>query len=68
MWQNLEQETLMLIFYLQADKILEQLQAFIHAYDLNGLRDYWAYLDSRIFCRLEQVSLCCKMASIVGFF
>ncbi|KAL0963233.1 hypothetical protein UPYG_G00351480 [Umbra pygmaea] len=39
----------------RVDKIIDQLQVFIHSFDLNGLRDYWGYLDRRLFCRLEDV-------------
>ncbi|XP_043943485.1 WD repeat-containing protein 91 [Protopterus annectens] len=39
----------------RADKIVDQLQHFIHTYDLAGLRDYWGYLDRRLFSRLEDV-------------
>uniref|UniRef100_A0A3P9A3P5 WD repeat-containing protein 91 n=1 Tax=Esox lucius TaxID=8010 RepID=A0A3P9A3P5_ESOLU len=39
----------------RVDKIIDQLQLFIHNFDLNGLKDYWSYLDRRLFCRLEDV-------------
>ncbi|XP_041728319.1 WD repeat-containing protein 91 isoform X3 [Coregonus clupeaformis] len=39
----------------RVDKIIDQLQLFIHSFDLNGLKDYWGYLDRRLFCRLEDV-------------
>ncbi|XP_041091414.1 WD repeat-containing protein 91-like isoform X1 [Polyodon spathula] len=39
----------------RVDKIIEQLQQFIQSYDLSGLRDYWGYLDRRLFSRLEDV-------------
>ncbi|CAB1319115.1 unnamed protein product [Coregonus sp. 'balchen'] len=39
----------------RVDKIIDQLQLFIHNFDLNGLKDYWGYLDRRLFCRLEDV-------------
>ena len=39
----------------QVDKIIDQLQQFIQNYDLAGLKDYWGYLDRRLFCRLEDV-------------
>ncbi|XP_012695757.1 WD repeat-containing protein 91 [Clupea harengus] len=39
----------------RVDKIIEQLQLFIQNYDLTGLKDYWGYLDRRLFCRLEDV-------------
>jgi len=37
----------------QADRILEQLQTYIVNYDLSNLREYWSYLNQRLFCRLE---------------
>ncbi|XP_067856076.1 WD repeat-containing protein 91 isoform X2 [Heptranchias perlo] len=37
----------------RVDKIVEQLQHLVQAYDLNGLREYWGYLDRRLFSRLE---------------
>ncbi|KGL76069.1 WD repeat-containing protein 91, partial [Tinamus guttatus] len=37
------------------DKIVEQLQQFVQSYDLAALRDYWGYLDRRLFSRLEDV-------------
>jgi hypothetical protein len=37
----------------QADRILEQLQTYIINYDLSNLREYWSYLNQRLFCRLE---------------
>ncbi|KAG5272227.1 hypothetical protein AALO_G00163030 [Alosa alosa] len=39
----------------RVDKIIEQLQLFIPNGDLTGLKDYWGYLDRRLFCRLEDV-------------
>ncbi|KAK7486232.1 hypothetical protein BaRGS_00022555 [Batillaria attramentaria] len=39
---------------LRADKILEQLLAYIGTYDLQHLRENWAYLNHRFFSRLEQ--------------
>ncbi|KAK3094729.1 hypothetical protein FSP39_005505 [Pinctada imbricata] len=39
---------------LRPDKILEQLQMCISAYELSMLRDYWAFLNGRLFSRLEQ--------------
>ncbi|XP_050789636.1 WD repeat-containing protein 91 isoform X2 [Gopherus flavomarginatus] len=39
----------------RVDKIVEQLQQFIQSYDLSALRDYWNYLDRRLFSRLEDV-------------
>ncbi|KAH1187203.1 hypothetical protein KIL84_019952 [Mauremys mutica] len=39
----------------RVDKIVEQLQQFIQSYDLAALRDYWNYLDRRLFSRLEDV-------------
>lgn len=40
---------------LQVDKIIDQLQQLIQNYDLTGLKEYWAYLDRRLFSRLEDV-------------
>ena len=34
---------------------MEQLQQFVQSYDLAALRDYWSYLDRRLFSRLEDV-------------
>lgn len=42
-------------FVLQVDKIIDQLQHFIQNFDLFGLKEYWLYLDRRLFCRLEDV-------------
>ncbi|XP_043401152.1 WD repeat-containing protein 91 isoform X5 [Chelonia mydas] len=39
----------------RVDKIVEQLQQFVQSYDLAALRDYWNYLDRRLFSRLEDV-------------
>ncbi|XP_062289956.1 WD repeat-containing protein 91 [Scomber scombrus] len=39
----------------RVDKIIDQLQHFIQIFDLCGLKDYWLYLDRRLFCRLEDV-------------
>uniref|UniRef100_A0A665TMQ7 WD repeat-containing protein 91 n=1 Tax=Echeneis naucrates TaxID=173247 RepID=A0A665TMQ7_ECHNA len=39
----------------RVDKIIEQLQQFIQNFDLFGLKEYWLYLDRRLFCRLEDV-------------
>ncbi|XP_026989170.1 WD repeat-containing protein 91 [Tachysurus fulvidraco] len=39
----------------RVDKIIEQLQQFIQCYDLAGLKEYWSYLDHRLFSRLEDV-------------
>ncbi|XP_029453098.1 WD repeat-containing protein 91 [Rhinatrema bivittatum] len=39
----------------RVDKIVDQLQQFIQNYDLGSLRDYWGYLDRRLFSRLEDV-------------
>uniref|UniRef100_A0A8D0CDF0 WD repeat-containing protein 91 n=1 Tax=Salvator merianae TaxID=96440 RepID=A0A8D0CDF0_SALMN len=39
----------------RVDKIVDQLLQFVHSYDLAGLRDYWSYLDRRLFSRLEDV-------------
>jgi len=37
---------------LKADKVTEQLFQFVYSFDLNGLLDYWSYLDSKYFSRL----------------
>uniref|UniRef100_A0A6I8RSE2 WD repeat-containing protein 91 n=1 Tax=Xenopus tropicalis TaxID=8364 RepID=A0A6I8RSE2_XENTR len=37
------------------DRIVEQLLQFVQSYDLNGLVEYWAYLERRLFSRLEDV-------------
>ncbi|XP_078424554.1 WD repeat-containing protein 91 isoform X1 [Cetorhinus maximus] len=37
----------------RVDKIVEHLQHLVQGYDLNGLREYWGYLDRRLFSRLE---------------
>uniref|UniRef100_A0AAY4ESF3 WD repeat-containing protein 91 n=1 Tax=Denticeps clupeoides TaxID=299321 RepID=A0AAY4ESF3_9TELE len=39
----------------RVDKIIDQLQHFIQNYDLNALKEYWGYLDRRLFCRLEDI-------------
>nr|XP_057913246.1 WD repeat-containing protein 91 isoform X2 [Doryrhamphus excisus] len=39
----------------RVDKIIDQLLQFIQSFDLTGLKDYWLYLDRRLFCRLEDV-------------
>ncbi|XP_057674799.1 WD repeat-containing protein 91 [Corythoichthys intestinalis] len=39
----------------RVDKIIDQLLQFIQSFDLSGLKDYWLYLDRRLFCRLEDV-------------
>ncbi|XP_042324195.1 WD repeat-containing protein 91 isoform X2 [Sceloporus undulatus] len=39
----------------RVDKIVDQLLQFVHSYDLASLRDYWSYLDRRLFSRLEDV-------------
>ena len=42
-------------FSLQVDKIVDQLQQLMQMYDLTALRDYWNYLERRLFSRLEDV-------------
>ncbi|XP_062914387.1 WD repeat-containing protein 91 [Mobula hypostoma] len=37
----------------RVDKIVEHLQHLVQGYDLSGLREYWNYLDRRLFRRLE---------------
>ncbi|XP_074720013.1 WD repeat-containing protein 91-like isoform X3 [Strix uralensis] len=39
----------------RVDKIVDQLQQFVQSYDLPALRDYWSYLDQRLFSCLEDV-------------
>ncbi|XP_069025176.1 WD repeat-containing protein 91 [Embiotoca jacksoni] len=39
----------------RVDKIIDQLQLFVLNFDLFGLKEYWLYLDRRLFCRLEDV-------------
>uniref|UniRef100_A0A8C9ZJK6 WD repeat-containing protein 91 n=1 Tax=Sander lucioperca TaxID=283035 RepID=A0A8C9ZJK6_SANLU len=39
----------------RVDKIIDQLQQFVLNFDLFGLKEYWLYLDRRLFCRLEDV-------------
>ncbi|XP_075993473.1 WD repeat-containing protein 91 [Genypterus blacodes] len=39
----------------RVDKIVEQLLQLVLTFDLSGLKDYWMYLDRRLFCRLEDV-------------
>lgn len=43
------------MFCLQVDKIIDQLQQFVQSFDLFGLKDYWIYLDKRLFSRLEDI-------------
>ncbi|XP_053407705.1 WD repeat-containing protein 91-like [Mercenaria mercenaria] len=38
----------------RVDKIVEQLQLYVSTYDLANLRDYWNFLNNRLFSRLEQ--------------
>uniref|UniRef100_A0A8D2NS76 WD repeat-containing protein 91 n=1 Tax=Zosterops lateralis melanops TaxID=1220523 RepID=A0A8D2NS76_ZOSLA len=46
---------LMQLKLLSYRKKMEQLQQFVQSYDLAALRDYWSYLDRRLFSRLEDV-------------
>ncbi|XP_068608705.1 WD repeat-containing protein 91 [Brachionichthys hirsutus] len=39
----------------RVDKIIDQLQQFVQTFDLCGLKEYWLYLDRRLFSRLEDV-------------
>ncbi|XP_068190353.1 WD repeat-containing protein 91 isoform X3 [Antennarius striatus] len=39
----------------RVDKIIEQLHHFVQNFDLCGLKEYWLYLDRRLFSRLEDV-------------
>lgn len=34
---------------------MEQLQQLMQVYDLPALRDYWSYLERRLFSRLEDI-------------
>lgn len=43
----------LLFWWVQADKILEQLLGFISTFDLLGLKNYWDHLERRIFSHLE---------------
>lgn len=43
------------MFCLQVDKIIDQLQQFVQSFDFFGLKDYWLYLDRRLFSRLEDI-------------
>lgn len=43
------------MYCLQVDKIIDQLQQFVQSFDLCGLKEYWLYLDRRLFSRLEDV-------------
>lgn len=38
---------------IQADKIIEELFSYITSSDIDGLLDYWKYLDLRYFSRLD---------------
>lgn len=42
-------------FSYQVDKIVDQLQQLMQVYDLAALRDYWNYLERRLFSRLEDM-------------
>ena len=42
-------------YFFQIEKMLDQITSFITGYELANLRDYWSYLDHRLFARLEQV-------------
>uniref|UniRef100_A0A452UJ05 WD repeat-containing protein 91 n=1 Tax=Ursus maritimus TaxID=29073 RepID=A0A452UJ05_URSMA len=39
----------------EVDKIVDQLQQLMQVYDLAALRDYWSYLERRLFSRLEDI-------------
>lgn len=43
------------MFCPQVDKIIDQLQLFVQSFDLFALKDYWLYLDRRLFSRLEDI-------------
>jgi hypothetical protein len=36
----------------KADKITDQLLSYVYSYDLNGLLEYWSYLEQRFFNRI----------------
>ena len=36
----------------KADKITDQLLSYVYSYDLNGLLDYWSYLDHKFFSKI----------------
>jgi hypothetical protein len=36
----------------RADKITDQLLSYVYSYDLNGLLDYWSYLDHKFFSKV----------------
>ena len=38
---------------LQAEKVVEQLVTYVSSHDVVGLKDYWSFLDKRLFRRLE---------------
>ncbi|KAM4634162.1 WD repeat-containing protein 91-like [Polymixia lowei] len=39
----------------RVDKVIDQLLQSVQSFDLTGLREYWFYLDRRLFSRLEDV-------------
>ncbi|KAM4634225.1 WD repeat-containing protein 91 isoform 1-T3 [Polymixia lowei] len=39
----------------RVDKVIDQLLHSVQSFDLTGLREYWSYLDRRLFSRLEDV-------------
>ncbi|XP_055087827.1 WD repeat-containing protein 91 [Periophthalmus magnuspinnatus] len=39
----------------RVDRITDHLQQLVQSFDLAGLREYWAYLEKRLFSRLEDV-------------
>ena len=38
---------------LQADLVVDTIVGFITGYDLQSLKEFWKYLDERVFSRLE---------------
>ncbi|KAH3787616.1 hypothetical protein DPMN_165742 [Dreissena polymorpha] len=38
----------------RVDKIVDQLMTYLAAYDLQNLKDYWQFLNTRLFSRLEE--------------
>lgn len=51
-------------FYLQVDRLVDQIVSSIQTYDLLGLRELWAHLDRRIFARLPHTLLPCELVAV----
>lgn len=45
--------TCALFVFFQADLVVDTIVSFIANYDLQSLKDFWKYLDERVFSRLE---------------